>query len=70
MHDVKPDAPVPLYEREELIQVVAEAIHTDLAARDTRISQERVRAVADSVLRRIMAAGLTVSEPPPQDPAA
>ncbi len=69
MHSVKPDAPVPLHEREELIQIVAEAIHTDLAARDTPISQECARAVADSVLRRIIAAELTVSEPP-QDPAA
>ncbi len=70
MYDAKPDAPVPLHEREELIRIVAAAIHTDLAARETRISQERARAVADSVLRRIMSAGLTVSEPPPQDPAA
>ena len=48
---------------------IAEAIHTE-AARDTRISKERARAVADAVLRGLMAAGLTVSEPPPPDPAA
>ncbi len=50
--------PVPLYERKELIQIVPDAIHTDLAAQDTCISKERARAVADAVLRRLMAAGL------------
>ncbi len=31
----------PLYEREELIRIVAEAIPSDLAARETRVTQER-----------------------------
>jgi len=62
--------PALLYEREELIQIVAKAIHANLAERDTRISKERARAVADAVLRGLMAAGLTVSDQPPPDTTA
>ena len=62
--------PVPLYEREELVQIVTKAIHIGLAVQGERIPEECARIAAHAVLRGIMAAGLTVSESPPPDPAA
>lgn len=57
--------PTPLYEREDLLAVLTEAIHTSLTygGNSLPISRERARLVATTVLRRMMAAGISVSAP-------
>jgi hypothetical protein len=60
------DGPLPLWRREDLLTIVAEAVHTYFVytGRDVpRISESQARAAAELVLRRLMAAGVAVSEP-------
>lgn len=54
--------PTPLYEREELMALLSEAIQTSLTyGQGMPITPERARLVAATVLRRMMAAGLDVT---------
>jgi hypothetical protein len=60
------ERPPLLYEREDLLALLTEAIHTSLAAdgKSLPMTRERARLAAAAVLRRLMAAGIGVSEPP------
>ena len=59
------ERPPALYEREDLLAILTEAIHTSLiyGGESIPITRDRARKVADTVLRRMMAAGISVSEP-------
>jgi hypothetical protein len=57
------DGPLPLWRREDLLDVIAEAIHTHFAyigGDAVPISRDRARAVGETVMRRLIAAGLTM----------
>lgn len=69
-HQLERDAPVPLYQREDLVALVVEGIDTTLRCSGMPIEPRIVRDAARTVLRRFMAAGLDVSKPEPPPDAA
>jgi hypothetical protein len=69
-HQLARDAPVPLYQREDLVAIVAEAVNASLRTAGWPVERRVVHNTAVTVLRRFMAAGITVSEPQPPPDAA
>lgn len=71
------EAPVVLWRREDLLEIIADAVYRYfhyIGGNVVPISQDRAQAVAEMVLRRLMAAGVVISapvpDPPPRPPAA
>jgi hypothetical protein len=65
------EAPLPLWRREDLLEIIAEAVFTYfhyIGGDVVPISRERATTVAEVILRRLMAAGVQISEPEPEPP--
>jgi hypothetical protein len=71
------DGPLPLWQRPDLMAIIAEAVYVYMhyaGGAVPPVTRDQAEAVAEIVLRRLMAAGVTVSppreDPPPPPPAA
>jgi hypothetical protein len=65
------EAPLLLWRREDLLEIIAEAVFTYfhyIGGDVVPISRERASTVAEVILRRLMAAGVQISEPEPEPP--
>jgi hypothetical protein len=64
-------APMPLWRREDLLEIIVEAVDTYcryIGGDMVSISRERAEGIAEMVLRRLMAAGVQISAPEPENP--